>query len=194
MANGDDYNTMMANAPQGGNPNYWQLPGMGQGGGPGGAGRGPQLPGMGQGGGAQQYGAQGMPSNGMGGQQPPGAPQRFAQNMMAMRGASQPGQSQQQGGGGNPFLAAVARWHQAQQQAGQQPGAMGRPPMPGGQMGAPQGPGGVPQPQWGPNPMPQGMRGPATMGGVPGQPPWAGQNVQWGPPVSGQQGGGGNGS
>jgi len=68
-------------------------------------------------------------------------------------------------GQANPFLQAIARWHAQQGGQGQ----------PGGQ-----------QPQWGPNPIPQGMRGPGTMPGA-APPPWAGQNVQWGPPVQMRQ-------
>jgi hypothetical protein len=74
---------------------------------------------------------------------------------------------QQAQGQPNPFLQAIARW-----QAGRQMQPQGQGPFPGV--------------QWGPQPVPQGMRAPASMPPPAGM-PWAGQNVQWGPPVQMRQ-------
>jgi hypothetical protein len=103
--------------------------------------------------------SQGRPSYG---------PQGMPSNGQGPRPMPQMPQQAQGSPQGNPFLQAIARWHAGQQQG--QPG------------------GGMPFPgvQFGPQPVPQGMRAPASMPPA-GAPPWAGQNVQWGPPVQMRQ-------
>jgi hypothetical protein len=159
----NDYANMIQGLPQGGDQsNYLASMGM------------QKAPGVAQ---------NGLPANAPGAQNSQGLP-RLSQGQAGMGPQGMPSNGQGQQQGGNPFLAAIARWHAMQQRPQGQPGM-----PPAGQMQArgPQQPGVNPFPgvQWGPQPLPQGMRAPGSMpppGQVPGM-----QGVQWGGPVQMRQ-------
>lgn len=173
----NDYANMIQGLPQGGDQsNYLASMGM------------QRAPGVAQ---------NGLPANAPGAQNSQGLP-RLSQGQAGMGPQGMPSNGQGQQPGGNPFLAAIARWHAMQQQRQQQPGmppgshlTMPADPSAPGRLTRPADPsapgagGAFPGVQWGPQPVPQGMRAPGSMpppGQVPGM-----QGVQWGPPVQMRQ-------